>query len=240
MRKLIVLLLAAGSVCWYCKHRCPKLIVPTLQQKAQHLVIFLNEKGEDDGLCTATAIGPHAILTAEHCNKGDNPDTEITLDLSMEHRNLVSEFYDGRDHEIYLLDGPAFKNYLRPDELIEVAPVRADEKVFIYGDGLGSYPPRRVDGQVDNDSNAIDFSDVDQELQAVWYTMAVVPGDSGSAIYASDGRVVGLVTYGIDSTSRKSPSKRVVGFALGFSEKVITRAHTFSPSDLTDAEGIKF
>ena len=54
----------------------PERIEPmTLQRRATHRVKYGN------GLCTATAIGPHALLTATHCNK-HGEDATINLDLA--------------------------------------------------------------------------------------------------------------------------------------------------------------
>lgn len=192
------------------------------------MIIFLDAHDHEDGLCTATAIGPHAILTAEHCNDGEAPDETITIDLSRKHYHLLAENADGHDHIIYLLDGPAFKNYLDPSELINVPQPKPYAPVVIYGDGLGQYPPREVNGFVDGKSDSADLSDVDQNDQALWYRLAIVPGDSGSAIYDAAGRVVGLVTYGFDAPSRRLPAVRAVGFALAFTPKAIQIAHTFS------------
>jgi hypothetical protein len=75
-------------------------------------------------------------------------------------------------------------------------------------------PPRRIDGRVDDKSDALDASDVDQGQQLTWYKLSIEPGDSGAAIYGEDGRVVGLVTY-------EFPSEGAGGFALAFSEKAI-------------------
>jgi hypothetical protein len=195
----------------------------TLQQKSQHMIQFLNKGGDEEGQCTATAIGPHAILTAEHCNDKDGDDhyDTITLDLSTRHYALLAETYDSRDHVIYLIDGPAFTNYLSPDELVNVKPVISGEQVYIYGDGRGNCSPRRIDGKINDAANSADISDVDKNQQITWYTLGIIYGDSGSAIYTNDGRVVGLITYGMSDGG-------AAGFALNFSEQVILKAHTFS------------
>lgn len=237
MYKATLLLLIGLSISIHsCSRKHP--VAPSIQQRSQHMIVFLNKSGRTDALCAGTAIGPHAILTAEHCNGGDDPDDAVEFDLSTRHYHLLSEALDGRDHVIYLLDGPAFTNYLDESELVGTKPPQPGEKVFIYGDGLGAYPPRLVRGSVDNASNSADLSDVDAGAHAVWYTLAAKHGDSGSAIYAEDGRVLGLLTYGFDAEDRESPSKRVVGFALAFSPKVIHIAHTFSIDDVEKTLGL--
>ena len=58
------------------------------------------------GSCSATSIGPHALLTASHC---EAPSDVIAVDDVKQ--IIVRVIRDGRDHSIYLLDGPAFAAY---------------------------------------------------------------------------------------------------------------------------------
>ncbi len=221
--KILSTLALAAALCFIMpvpKHKYPV----TLQQKASHMIVFLDKDGVGRRQCTATAIGPHAILTAEHCNDAEDEKAQndtVTLDLSSTHYHLLAKTMDHRDHVIYLLDGPAFKNFLEPSSLVNVRAATAGEKVFMYGDGKEYFPPRRVDGVVDVARQIADVSDVDQDQQLRYYTLTVLDGDSGSAVYGEDNRVLGVITYGYEGPG-------AAGFSLNFSEETITIAHEFS------------
>jgi hypothetical protein len=226
---LLFLVVLAGGLVWKdhkVRHQAKAPVVITVQQKAQHMIVFVNDSDADEAECTATAIGPHAILTAEHCNDGEDHYDHIHVDLSRKTYEILAENHDGHDHVIYLLNGPAFMNYLSPDKLVNVKPIQPGEEVTIYGDGEGHYPPQAIYGRVDDKGTADDLSDVDKQEHLTWYSLPVLHGDSGSAIYAKDGRVVGLVTYGF------AQEKESAGFALGYSDKTIQFAYTFSPDKL--------
>jgi hypothetical protein len=53
-----------------------------------------------------------------------------------------------------------------------------------------------------------------------WYTLAIVPGDSGAAIYGEDGRVLGLNTWADGENS--------ASMSLNFTPTAIHFAHEFS------------
>jgi hypothetical protein len=176
-------LLVVGTV----KHRPIQSVAVqrpiTIQQRAEHRIKF------PDGQCTATAVGPHALLTAAHCNESDL--TTVTLDLSMKKFHLLSKTIDGRDHVIYIVDGQEFHNFvpLQPG----AHPAGTFEHVYLYGSGGGAYPPQYKEGYR---SFAVqDVSEVDQADGLVYYTIHVIPGDSGSAIYGEDGRIIAVTTY---------------------------------------------
>jgi len=78
--------------------------------------------------------------------------------------------------------------------------------------GVGNCSPRRIDGKINDAANSADISDVDKNQQITWYTLGIIYGDSGSAIYTNDGRVVGLITYGMSDGG-------AAGFALNFLNK---------------------
>src|ERR1019366_2307394 len=51
------------------------------------------------GHCSATVVGPHALLTAQHCFANSN---QIRLDTEKEPLHILAAFIDGNDHVIYL------------------------------------------------------------------------------------------------------------------------------------------
>jgi hypothetical protein len=195
----------------------------TKEQRASHMITFLDDDGERKGVCTGTSTGPHSLLTAEHCNaEGDS--TQITIDRSTEKHKLLAAAGDGRDHVIYLLDGAAFTNY---EVVKQVKPVLG-ETVTMYGDGESLYPPVPRYGKV---FSCEDPSDLDESAGQECSTLQVIPGDSGSAVYNVRGEIVGTVTY----QSRDEDGKvSEIGFALNFEQDKLDVARTFdgTPEDL--------
>lgn len=183
------------------------------------MIMFFDDHHKFTGVCTSTAIGPHALMTAIHCNEPKNP--IVRIDLSTRDYNVITGTEDDRDHQIILLDGPAFINYLKPEALLNVKPARYDETVTIYGSGGAEFPGNRKIGKIDQESQSEDPSDVDQGQKTIYYTTTVIGGDSGSAIFGEDGRVVGIVTYSNEGGG-------MIGFGLNFSPGVIAFAQTFS------------
>lgn len=190
LRTALLLLAATLLVVGTVKHR--PIVKPvaqrpiTIQQRAEHRI-----KIEGEGQCTATAVGPHALLTALHCDEKDL--TAVTLDLSMRKFHLLSKTLDGRDHVIYIIDGEALQNFvpLQPG----VHPAGTFERIYIYGSGGGAYPPQYKSGT--RTTAITDVSEIDQADGLQFYSIPVIPGDSGSAIYGEDGRIIGVVTYKI-------------------------------------------
>ncbi len=209
--------------------------VAPLEKKASHQVTFLDTEGQPRARCTMTAIAPAAFLTAAHCNDGAKPSEDVNIDLSTQIFHLVAVTDDGRDHVIYLLDKSIFTNF------VDIVPGSATEKigdaVHMYGCGGGEYPCILKNGLV---TNIDDTSDVDQASSFVEYSIPVISGDSGSAIYNDKNEVVALVTYGITA----QPSgfwNKIFGrhevhycgaFNINFNSKQILIAKDYNPESI--------
>ena len=198
----------------------------TPQRQATHMVIlFDGDKSISE--CTATAIGPHALLTAAHCNDVRHL-TKIRMDLSRKYFHIQKTLSDDRDHEIYLIDGPAFQNFVP----YVVRPARMGEHVYLYGNGHGQYPSRRLDGRrISWD----DPSEVDGAAGIQHFTMPVIHGDSGSAIFADDGSIVAVTSYlwkdNNDEEDEEDVKPRTtVDFMPGFTADQIAEATSFNPN----------
>jgi hypothetical protein len=173
------------------------------------MITFLTDEEKPKSLCSSTAIGPHTILTAAHCNlgKGDEHSTEVKLDYAVRNYHILAELDDGQDHTMLLLDGPAFKAFI-PN--LKPADPQPGDEVVLYGDDQGQYPPLPKYGVIDGAMTDADVSDVDQGDGIEYYTINAIHGDSGSAIYdLKDGRIVGLLTYGVGR-------EKAASFALDF------------------------
>lgn len=228
-RLLLIPMIILGMSLLYYNFRPARKYPVTFQQRIEHMAVFL-EDGKPKAQCTVTAVGPHAILTAEHCKEKDNPGDTIRLDLSTKDYHVVIGIIDGRDHTILLLDGPAFKNYAPASSLLAVKPVGIDELVYIYGNGGWQYPGRYLTGRVDIKAQNKDTSEVDTAQEATWFTFSVISGDSGSAVFGSDGRIVSVISLGNETGG-------AVGFSLAYTKKTIDIVQSFSMEDL--AKGLR-
>src|ERR1022692_2192877 len=163
----------------------PKHPESTAQRKAAHQIVFETTHTEDGvveigkALCTASAIGPHALLTATHCDAGE---TTLQVDHELITRTILGRITDGEDHTIFLIDGPAYKDtmgrfYSTQDTI--------GDKVFMYGDGGRMYPPMYRTGYRMG-SEVMEAGDVPEGMpigELYIFDMNIVGGDSGSAIY---------------------------------------------------------
>lgn len=191
---------------------------PAITRPEQLTSHFLELEDKDEeilGVCTGTAIGPHAILTASHCNERDKV-KNIKIDLSPETHTVLASAGDGRDHEILLIDGSPFKNI----EVVHQATPNLNEVATLYGVGGTEYPPNAKHGHV---TGCDDPSDVDADAGITCYSIHVIPGDSGSTIYNDYGEIIGITTYRDDATYPSS----MVGFTLNFTQKILDDAAHF-------------
>lgn len=211
-----LLLLAAGLlIAGTVRHKAayqPQQATITPERRATHMITYYEDSASGNsvrsGLCTGTAVGPHALLTALHCDEGQS-DT-VSLDLAVRKYKIIGHIYDGQDHIIYHLDGPAFTQFVTIKEREAVL----GEAVTSYGDGEGEYPQHSYYGKVVVDENGGDTSEIDIAAGAHVFTLPAVPGDSGSAVYGKDGDIVALVTYG--DKNEQTDKSQAVGFALAF------------------------
>ena len=194
------------------------------QRKAAHMLVFTFVEDGQTGkaLCTASALGKHALLTAGHCDMGE---TEVTVDNELSPRPIFSRINDGEDHVIFLVGGSAFKDtmgkFYSPDTY---APDKVGDEVFLYGDGVGIFPPQYRQGRSmgtivipDKELSGMLISDPN----LLMFDISIVGGDSGSAIYDKHtGKLVTLVTYGI-------AGKFCGAYILAFKQADIERAEKF-------------
>lgn len=228
VRRILAAAILLAAVCSFrITHNKPTTYYVTPQESATHMVTYVSEGGRELGECTATAIGPHALLTASHC-ADESDTTKIMLDLSTRRYRIKKILTDNRDHDIYLLDGPAFTNTVP----YRTRQVKAGEHVYVWGDGEGQYPARRLDG---TEKPIFDPSDVDAAQGEVHFTMPVIPGDSGSAVYADDGAIVAITTYRWDDDSLLNkllgiPNTSTLDFEPNFTNAQIAEALAYDPS----------
>lgn len=190
----------------------------TIQESATHLIGLGNEPGDMEAGCTATAIGPHVLLTAEHCDENEKYSL-IRIDYSTRDYVILKTAGDGRDHILIAVDGPAFKNIAPYKTRIAIK----GESTYIWGDGGGHFPARFIPGKVVDE---FDPSDVNASQGMFYIDNKVIHGDSGSIIYSSDGYILGLLTYGVENKEARGAA-----FALYFTPDEIQFAQTFVPEE---------
>lgn len=133
------------------------------------------------GVCSATAIGRHSLLTASHCDLGMS---ELLVDeLSVK---IVSRISDGRDHTIFVVD-EKFSQYAH----LEDSSIKVGDEVWICGNPLG------LDQVVRYGHFAGAEIDPDTKLTDDMYDINGWFGDSGAAIFDKHGRIVDVVSFGV-------------------------------------------
>lgn len=190
----------------------------TAEQRYSHLITMLSKDGEDVARCTATAIGPHAILTALHCNPRVSFGT-IMLDLSPYEYTVIAFSTDGHEHLIMLLDGPAFTYYAKVNTAVPVP----GEKVEFFGFPKADYPSHHLVGKALSCDNE-DYSDLDRDMKASCFDIYAIEGDSGSAVWDTKHRIVSVLSYS------DPDDNHAIGFPLFFSQQAYDMAYTFDPS----------
>ena len=202
----------------------------SLQRRASHMIVFdahrMNELGQEEtgrALCTASALGKYALITANHCDVGE---TALRVDHELADRPILGRIKDGEDHVIFLVGGSAFKDtmgkFYSPDTY---KMDKVGDEVFLWGAGGGMYPPQYRQGRV-MDSVTTPQKDLDDMLikdpTVYLYDMNIIGGDSGSAIYDKrTGNLITLVTY--------SMGEHFCGaYVLAFKQADIEKAESFN------------
>jgi V8-like Glu-specific endopeptidase len=141
---------------------------------------------QEVGHCSGTVVGPHAILTAQHCFMDSNL---IRLDAEKDPIKIVAAIIDGNDHVIYLVDR-TFKTWASINERTLIA----NESVHVWGS-----PGDNTD--VYRSGYFVKYStmkDLDPAL-TVQFENFILPtfgGDSGSGVFDENGSIVAVTSMG--------------------------------------------
>lgn len=178
------------------------------QHRAMHWIV--TEDDHDAYGCTATAIGPHALVTAEHCDMKAVDEDGTPQDGSpilffvdplgkpdyltaKTPYKIQAKAFDGRDHMILFVSGPAFKDIV-PWTTMEPSQ---GETVAWFGNPAGIRDMFREGYVMGVQSAPVPFHMKEQPLFLV--AAGAVPGDSGSLVFdEKTGKIVGIVTYGVN------------------------------------------
>jgi hypothetical protein len=176
----------------------------------------------DESICSATAIGPHALLTATHC---ELPTDDLHIrDLSGPFE-IVARVRDGSDHTILLLKGVTFADYVE----INQKGVNVTDDIFTIGNP-GEWQDIYQKGYIAG------FL-IDQSMEAamgagkppeVLIDIQAYPGESGAGIFNTDGVLIDVLSG--DHMQKHDGISMDLGAAylLTFKPEDITRAKAFS------------
>lgn len=178
--------------------------------------------------CTATAIGPQALLTATHCELPSD-----VLQIRYEDRPAVitARIRDGNDHTIYLLKNVMFEDYV---DVSLLDPLEQGEEVFVWGNpGKWSDQLRKgyVTGKLSGGSSlAAFFSGQLPEPTKILFDFPAWHGDSGAAILNAEGKIIGIVSTGDSQSMEKDPTDSIMlmgSYLLAFSQDDLDAARKF-------------
>lgn len=185
-------------------------------KKMSHF-IFQNSLSDAKG-CSATAVGPHALLTATHCEVASD---EISIDgLKGYHIVPGGIIRDGYDHSIYLLKDITFKEFATVRE----TRIEDGEKVFFWGNPQLYALQLRV-GYA---RGLVGVDGVSFRLFDFWCR----GGDSGSGIFDFKGELVEVLSLRVDVPLPPNGQEFIGGGALPlqFKKSDFDKARAFDAS----------
>jgi hypothetical protein len=164
---------------------------------------------EDDS-CSAAAIGPHALLTATHCELGSD-----VVNVDGQDYLIVQKIRDGRDHTIYVLD--AVWDNPRP-LFTTILPIA--ERDFVKGERVRGWGwPEGRPEMIYREGYFLHPAQ-DSYLVAIHGGEFAYPsfsGDSGGAVIDDSGAIITVVSLGNNAAS-------MVGFVLNFTPDQLAQA----------------
>lgn len=191
---LLCLLLVTGC------HRQRKSTVNSDASRASHHIVMETDVTGEGTSCTATAVGPHALLTAAHCVIGTS---SILVDGLQ--ADVLQILYDEKDHALVLVTA-SFDHIA----VIEERNPHPQEHVYFVGNPGKSTNVRRdgffLKGEYEEDTVYICI-----------FQIPTFPGDSGAGIVSNEGKVIGVVSVG-------NQSAETGAFPLAFTPEQIAQA----------------
>jgi hypothetical protein len=183
---------------------------------AAHKTTHLLETGDitGGGHCSATAIGPHALLTASHC---EAPNDTIGIDGN-EYKLLAPPIRDTFDHSIFYVNA-TFTEWAT----ISTEPAQVGDDIFLFGNP-GKWDDIFRKGYV--------AAVPEENGEPVAYDFNGFPGDSGSGIFNAQGQLVGVCSIGLiqGKPGTAWPSMRLMGgWLFQFTPDQIKAAIAYQP-----------
>jgi hypothetical protein len=144
------------------------------------------------GHCSGTAVGPHTVLTAQHCFKDGNL---IRVGNDEYPTHILAALVDGRDHVIYLTDRD-FATWATIDQRSLVAK----EPIHFWGAPGGNNDVYRT-GYF---RKMAPVEDVDKNFPFQNFILPTFPGDSGSGLFDANGSIVAVISMADESAGEYS------------------------------------
>ena len=167
------------------------------QHKATLEIMMANDEKHLGAGCSATAIAPHVLLTAQHCNIEGG-----LLYLNQNERpfangqTVTEKYFDDNDHMLLVVPSVEFKHYVTYDAS-KVRKIKQGEHLYFWGNPalmMNQYREVYATGVVP----VKEATEVNAWGPFEMLSGPVVGGDSGSAIFSTeDGQLVGITTWGL-------------------------------------------
>jgi V8-like Glu-specific endopeptidase len=149
-----------------------------------------------NGVCSATAVGPHLVMTATHCMEGNR-----IVAINGKAAYALKRVDDGKDHSLVRVS-VTFKRWAK----VGGVPVAGDRIRFIGNPAANEYVYR--EGYISRSWAA-----------EVWAQVDSFGGDSGAGVYCDDGRVCGVVSAGKAWTRGPFVFSTMVMYPVKFTRK---------------------
>lgn len=176
-------------------------IMPAGARVAHQTSFRLDIQDKDSqGHCSASAVGPHTILTAEHCIS-----PTATYSIPGGKLQITSILRDGNDHVLLEVD-KKFDVWAQ----INLTQPEAGTHVYIWGnpgDLSDVYREGTISGVVEEGDKAIILVDINGYF-----------GDSGSGVFNEKGEVIGVISV-IEAQGLKPQIKLMGLYAFAYSCK---------------------
>ena len=158
--------------------------------------------------CSATAIGPHALLTASHCERATS---HIAIDGIQ--ADVATVLRDEEDHSIYLLTGISFNAWYAGNIPVDL-PLSVGDDVVIFGNPVPFRDMLRHAYVSGSDGPGPSIVFLDGNIRS---------GDSGAGVFSLDGKLLGVVS--VNATGGSSIYAGV--YPMKFTEAQIKQARDF-------------
>jgi hypothetical protein len=154
----------------------------------------------DSKHCSATAIAPHSLITASHC---ELPTDALYLEGINAVVAITSRIRDDNDHTIYIVD-TTFKNYTT---IKDEEPTQG-KSIFYFGN------PGKLHDIFRKGTTVGTIAQSDNEPKQILYDFNIWYGDSGAGIFNESGQLIGILT---GMVVEPAPDDNTSSFKLAFS-----------------------